>query len=67
MKVKVLRSHNNAYGNTFEKVFGDEYELPAEHAAPLIAAGLIEDAPETPAKLAGKGTAKTVSGDDAEG
>lgn len=43
MKVKALKPHNNGYGAKFEKAKGDEYEMPDDHAAPLIAAGLVED------------------------
>jgi len=42
MKVRVKAPHGNAYGTAWAKKPGDVYGLPDEHAAPLIAAGLIE-------------------------
>lgn len=42
MKVKTLVAHMNGYGDKFEKAVGDEYDMPAEHAGPLIEAGLAE-------------------------
>lgn len=66
MKVKTLKPHNNGYGDKFEKAEGDEYELPAQHAAPLIDAGLIEEGGEAPAKPAGKSSGKPAGGNDAD-
>jgi hypothetical protein len=52
MKVRAKRPHGNGYGTRWSKKKGDTYELPDEHAAPLIAQGLIEKEP--PAKPARK-------------
>lgn len=43
MKVKALKSHSNGYGAKFEKAKGDEYEIPATDAAPLITAKLVAE------------------------
>lgn len=46
MKVKALLAHMNGWGDKFEKQPGDCYDLPDEHAGPLIDAGLAEQVGE---------------------
>lgn len=58
MKVKALKPHNNGYGDKFEKAKGDEYEIPDDHAGPLIAAGLVEDVNARPPRPARRRAAK---------
>jgi len=55
MKVKALKPHNNGYGDKFEKAKGDEYEMPDDHAKPLIAAKLVAEVKPAADKSSGKG------------
>lgn len=41
MKVRVKVEHHNGYGAAWTKKPNSTYEIPDEHAAPLIAAGLV--------------------------
>ena len=43
MKVRVKIDHDNGYGDTWSKKKGSTYKLPDEHAAALIASGLVEE------------------------
>lgn len=59
MKVKALLKHMNGWGDKFEKEQGDCYDLPDEHAGPLIDAGLAEQVADegepAPEREPGKG------------
>lgn len=43
MKVKTLSDHRNGYGDKYLKAKGDVYEIPDQHATPLIAAKLVAE------------------------
>lgn len=49
-RVRVVRQHQNLYGEEPIKAVGDEYELPDNLAEGLIAAGLAEVPAEKPKK-----------------
>lgn len=51
MKVKTLKPHMNGYGDTFEKKKGTEYDVPDEHAGPLIDAELVAEVKPGPEKV----------------
>lgn len=41
MKVRVKVEHHNGYGDAWTKKPNSTYEVPDEHAGPLIASGLV--------------------------
>lgn len=53
MKVKTLKPHTNGYGDKFEKAKGDEYEIPAADAKPLIAGKLVAEVKSAADKSSG--------------
>ena len=44
MLVNTIKKHWNTFGDTYEKVPPQQYEVPDEEGANLIAAGLVEEA-----------------------
>lgn len=43
MKVKVLRDHDNGFGETFEKKVGSTYEVDEASAQQLVSSKLVEE------------------------
>lgn len=62
MKVETLIAHMNGYGPAFEKAVGDQYEIPDEHAGPLIDAGLAVAVEAAPAPALGKNAGRGQKG-----
>ena len=62
MKVKVLVAHMNGYGPAFEKSVGDEYDIPEDHAGPLLEAALAEAVDQDAADAAPKGKGRGAKG-----
>ncbi len=42
MKVITIEAHGNVFGDQYEKAVDDSYECPDDHAAALIASGVVK-------------------------
>lgn len=55
MKVRTLRKHQNAYGDTFVKNPRKQYDVPDAVGRNLVQMGLVEEVVDKPAEVEATG------------